>query len=237
MSTGRDAAALPPTSEETRDPSGSSAFDRVTKRWGELRFMDEPRAALLRDLIVEEGATDLLEIGFWKGKSTAYFAAILEDLGRGRVVTIDREAVRNKQPNVNVVLADLGLRHRATPVFADRSHTWELCKMLEDGNGPRFDLCYFDGGHTWDVTGFGILLVDMLLRPGGMLIVDDLNWTIEKSLERNPKDAPHYKGFSADERAARTVELAWRHIVPYLGYVDVRVEPRFNWGIARKPRG
>ena len=64
-----------------------------------------------------------------------------------------------------------------TPILPFRSFTWELQKLIAQVPRPRFDLCYFDGGHTWDNTGFGVLLVDILLRPGGILVLDDMNWS------------------------------------------------------------
>jgi predicted O-methyltransferase YrrM len=211
-----------------------SNFDRVTSQFGDLNFMNEPRAAFMRDLIVSENASQLLEIGFWKGKSSAYFAAILEDLGRGHLTTIDRASVEHKKPNIRTVLADLGLSHRVTPIFAQRSHTWEMTKMIRMTPRPQFDFCYFDGGHTWDMTALGLVLVDMLLKPGALLVVDDLTWTINKSEIRRPSAAKLYQDYSADEREATSVQMAFDIIVPRLGYTDLRIEDRFAWGIARK---
>lgn len=211
-----------------------SKFDEVTRRFGSLKYMDEARAVRARALIAEHGCADLLEIGFHKGKSSAYFAAMLEDQGRGHLTTIDRMAARAHQPGIGDVLGELGLSHRVTPIFAERSHTWELARMLEAPSAPRFDFCYFDGGHTWDTTGFGLVLVDMLLKPGGVLLVDDLNWSINRSVTATPGRAKAYEGYSEDEKAAQGVDLAFRTILPHLGYRDLsRVE--FSWGVAIKP--
>lgn len=211
-----------------------SYLDKVTETWGDLRFMDEDRAKYLRDLIAAENCRNLLEIGFWKGKSSAYFAAILEDLGRGHLTTIDRKKSLALSPGIGEVLAKVGLTHRVTPIFAHRSHTWVMARMLERTPRPQFDFCYFDGGHTWDDTGFGLLLVTMLLRPGGILVVDDLRWSIKSTIARNPKAETMYAAHSANERNARPVMMAWKTIVPYLGYEDMRVVDQFKWGIARK---
>lgn len=212
-------------------------FDQVTEKYGDLSFMNAPRAEVMRKLIAEENASTLLEVGFWKGKSSAYFAAILEDLGRGHLTTIDRKVVENKSPNIRSVLEDLKLSHRVTPIFAERSHTWEMSKMIQQAPRPQFDLCYFDGGHTWDMTALGLVLVDMLLKPGGLLVVDDLNWTIDGSIARHPGEGKNYDEYSADERAAMPVQMAYDIILGRLGYTDFRIEKRFAWGIARKPRG
>jgi hypothetical protein len=107
--------------------------------------------------------------------------------------------------------------------------------MLQQEVGPQFDLCYLDGGHTWDVTGFGFLLVDMLLRPGGIIVLDDLDWTISKSVKHNPQSAKNYERYSQDEKDAKGVRLVWDTIVPHLGYDREEVKA-LQWGVARKPR-
>ena len=211
-----------------------SAFDRVTDTWGDLKYMDLPRAEYLRGLIATNDLRDLLELGFYKGKSSAYFGAMLEDLGRGHLITMDRATARGHRPGIVDVLADLGLSHRVTPIFADRSFTWELGSMLEQTPRPRFDFCYLDGGHTWDVTGFAFLLVDMMLRPGGIIVLDDLDWSIATSPQaRTPDGQRTYAAYSDDEKAAKGVRMTFTHIAHHLGY-DVEEVPRFHWGIARK---
>jgi predicted O-methyltransferase YrrM len=208
----------------------------VTKKWGELKYMDEPRADLVCSLITENKCADLLEVGFFQGKSSAYFAAILEDQGHGHLTTIDIQAVANKEPNIASVLESLGLSHRVTPIYAERSYTWVFAEMLQQDPRPQFDFCYFDGGHLWDMTGFGVVLVDMLLKPGGLLLLDDMGWTIDKSISRDPATrAKRFERFSAAEKAARPVRMVWDLILPRLGYEEKHEYKRFGWGLARKP--
>lgn len=211
-----------------------SAFDRVTTTWGDLKYMDLPRAEYLRELIVTNDLQDLLELGFYKGKSSAYLGAVLEDLGRGHLTTMDRATARGHKPGIADVLADVDLSHRVTPIFAHRSFTWELGTMLEQTPRPQFDFCYLDGGHTWDVTGFAFLLVDMMIKPGGIILLDDLNWSIEGSPQaRTPAGQKTYEAYSDDEKAAKGVRMTFDHIADHLGY-DVEEVPKFQWGIARK---
>ena len=101
-------------------------FEKVRSSFGNLEYMRHPQAKLLRDLIIKQDARDVLEIGFFHGKSSAYFASILEDLGRGHLVTLDRDTARKRKPNIEQVLSILDLAHRVTPIYAHRSYTWEL---------------------------------------------------------------------------------------------------------------
>jgi predicted O-methyltransferase YrrM len=211
-----------------------SAFDRVTETWGDLKYMNLARAKFLRELIVTNDLQDLLELGFFKGKSSAYLGAVLEDLGRGHLTTMDRASARGHQPGITDVLEKVDLSHRVTPIFAHRSFTWELGSMLEQTPRPQFDFCYLDGGHTWDVTGFGFLLVDMMMKPGGIILLDDLDWSIASSPQaKTPGGQKTYEAYSDDEKAAKGVRMTFEHIADHLGY-DIEEVPKFQWGIARK---
>lgn len=210
-------------------------LESVTRNFGDLPYMDLRQAELMRDFIIEHDARDILEIGFFHGKSSAYFAAILEDLDRGHLVTIDRETAREREPNIEQVLSVLDLTHRVSPVFAERSYTWEMAKMIQAKPRQEFDLCYFDGGHTWDGTGYGFVLVDMLLRPGGWIIFDDLKWTIDNAMREQARTPKHWRTFSTDERRTPAVQLVFDLLVPHLGYTDLHTINGGWWGVARKP--
>jgi len=211
-----------------------SKFDEITEGFRKVKYMNEARARVLRALVEEHDARDILEIGFFRGKSSLYIGAMLEDRGGGRLVTIDRKSAAGLKPNIHDLLHRSGLGHRVTPLFAYRSFTWELLKLIRSEPRPAFDLCYFDGGHTWDDTGFGFVLVNMLLRPGGVIVFDDIDWSIENSPAYN-KDPAQMAPYSEDERTAATVRLVWDVLVPEFGYERIREIDRVGWAVARKP--
>ncbi|MEX2123392.1 MAG: class I SAM-dependent methyltransferase [Woeseia sp.] len=210
-------------------------FEKVRSTFDDLKYMRHPQATFIRDFVAKHDARDILEIGFYHGKSSAYFAAILEDLGRGHLLTIDLWNAKRREPNIGQVLSALDLAHRVTPVFAERSYTWELAKIIRATPRPQFDMCYFDGGHTWDATGFGFALVDMLLRPGGWILFDDLEWTVESAMEDRADMPRQWRACSPDERATPAVKLVFDLLVPHLGYIDRHTVNDGRWGIARKP--
>ena len=211
-----------------------SKFDLVTEKFASVPYMREAQAAALRELIIANQAENILEIGFYQGKSSTYIAAILEDQKRGHLTTIDLKSAVARKPNIHDLLDACDLAHRVTPVIAHRSYTWELQKMIHAG-GQRFDFCYFDGGHTWDGTGFGVLLVDMLLKPGGILLLDDMSWSIAGSpyFQSKPALAERY---SEDEAATETVRRVSELILPHLGYTMEQELTELRWGVARKAR-
>jgi len=215
-------------------------FDECTQKYEKLPYMNRARALYMRDFIKRSDISNILEIGFFHGKSSAYFAAILEDQGSGHLTTIDMNNAKNRNPNIFDVIQSLNLSHRVTPLFAQRSHTWELAKLIQMNPRPQFDFCYFDGGHTWDVTGFGFLLVDMLLKPGAWIAFDDMDWTISKSIIHNldirPKLEETYKNYSLDEKESTGVRMVYELIGPHLNYTNFFEEKKFGWGFAQKQK-
>ena len=207
-------------------------FDEVSEKLAHVPYMTANRAAKMRELVIETDASSILELGFYQGKSTCYLAAMLEDRGKGHITTIDLDSAKKLSPNIHENLAALGIEHRVTTVYAKRSYTWELARMIK--RGDRFDLCYLDGGHTWDNTGFGFVLVDLILRPGGIIVLDDMSWSIAKSIAATDAFARRYARYDDDEKEEKVIKLVWDTVVPRLGY-EREYARRLNWGIARKP--
>jgi len=207
-------------------------FDEVGEKYRKLKWMNEERADYMRSFIEKNDLRDIMEIGFLHGKSSAYFAAILEDRRAGHLTTFDLKAALNRDPNIFEILDSLQLGHRVTTCMAERSYTWELSKLIQTDPRPQFDFCYYDGGHTWDFTGFGFLLVDMLLKPGGWIAFDDLNWTIDD--DKSPQWQANFDGYSTDEKQSPGVRMVYELIAPHLGYGNFFEEKRFGWGFAQK---
>jgi predicted O-methyltransferase YrrM len=212
-----------------------SSIEEVDARWHDLPYMKLNRARYLRSFIREHKISSILELGFYHGKSAAFMAAILEEMGGGgHIVTMDQQSAKERTPRIEETLSSLNLQHRVTPVYAERSFTWELCKLLERKPRPQFDFCYIDGAHTWDGTGYAFFLVDLLLKPGGWVIFDDLDWSIAESAgaKKNPEN---FKQYSEEEKKALQVRKVWELLVPERGYRHRREEKKLEWGIAQKP--
>jgi predicted O-methyltransferase YrrM len=213
-------------------------LDRVEKAFPGLPYMKPAQAAFIRDLVNTHELDNLLELGTFQGKGTAYMALMQEERGRGHVTTLDVDVCLEHAPNVEQVITTLGLSHRVTVRLTKRSFTHTLMKMLEETPRPLFDFAYIDGAHTWDGSGFAFFLVNMMLKPGGWIIFDDLDWTIvdaeaRRSVRQNGAKGPIYRTYSDEEKRLPLVRKVWELLVPEAGYVN-RHE-RDNWGIAQKP--
>jgi predicted O-methyltransferase YrrM len=210
-----------------------AAIALVDEQFGGLPFMTTTKALSLGALIKREGLSNLLELGTYHGKSTAYMAAILEAMGRGRLVTIDRVDAEAKNPNVYKILRDLKLSHRVQVYFEQKSLTWRLMRLIEEHESPCFDFCYFDAGHSWDVTGYAFFLVDRLLKPGGWVVFDDLDWTYEGMIKPGQPIQDFLARMPEDERRTAQVRKVWDLLVcRSTGYEGHEVIGK--WGLARK---
>jgi predicted O-methyltransferase YrrM len=207
-------------------------FEDVDRLVAGTKYMSSRQGQLVYEFLVGQKLGRVLELGFAHGKSTCYLAAAADELGGdAHVLTMDRKGVLDREPNLHQLLDRCGLADRVTPVIAETSYTWELMKLLERDPQPRFDFAYIDAGHTWDVTGFGFLLVDRLMAPGGWVLFDDLDWTLATSPAL--RDAPETRRLPEEQRTAPQVRKVFELLVrTHPDYVEVH--ERDGWGWARK---
>jgi predicted O-methyltransferase YrrM len=161
-------------------------------RWEDTRdavagipFMTAEQGRRIYDHVRETRPEIVLELGTGYGVSAAYIAAALDENGTGRLVSVDHRSSASKYPPAETVAkASADLLSVVEFVREDASsYTWWLRARLEertdkDGNtGPLYDFCYLDGAHHWTIDGLAVFLVERLLRPGGWLLLDDLDWS------------------------------------------------------------
>jgi predicted O-methyltransferase YrrM len=204
----------------------------IKERLGDLPYMRLEQGEKVFNLIQTNRLHKCLELGFYHGVSSAYIAGAIDQLGRGSLTTIDLKRARNLQPNIDEVLTRVGLKAWVEYYFEPTSYNWRLMKFLEEGLQGTFDFCYIDGGHTWYSTGFAFFLVAKLLRPGGWIIFDDLNWTHEGEAVRGTR---RIKAMPAEERRTPQVRKVYELLVKSDPSFDLCFEEG-SWGYARKRR-
>ena len=213
-----------------------SLLENISDKYRDIPYMGFKKASFLRNIIVDNGYSDLLELGFFHGKSSLLFAAILEDKNKGHLTTLDLFSAKDRTPNIDQLLGQENLSHRVSPVYCYRSYNWELMKLIQDSSLPRYDFCYLDGGHTLDHTGLGFFLVDKLLHVGGTIVFDDLDWTLAGNptyKEELSRGNDIYASYCTQEKNTPAVRLIFENLVQRSNY-ECTVEENFNWGLARK---
>lgn len=204
--------------------------DIVVDRVAGVPHMHSARGRELTTWLLSHRPNRILELGTSHGVSSCYLAAAAQEYG-GRVTTIDRRGIEKLDPNVWQLLGDLGLSEVVEVTVAERSFTWELMKIIRDKPDRRFDFCFFDGGHSWDVTGYAFFLVDRLLEPGSWILFDDLDWSYSASPSLS-QSAPA-KRLSEEEFTAKQIGLVFDLLVGgQEGYDHLTRDG--NWGWAFK---
>jgi predicted O-methyltransferase YrrM len=169
-----------------------------------------------------------LELGVGHGVSAVYIGAALEANGLGTLTSVDRRSAEGRRPSARSVIEQAGLSARVEVIFEETSYTWFLHDALGDqlASGriePRYDFVFIDGAHTWDVDALAFLLADRLLRPGGWILFDDLDWKLD---ERWPSVPPRQRSL------AQVTEIWDLLVVTHSDYDQFHCDG--HWGWARK---
>jgi predicted O-methyltransferase YrrM len=140
----------------------------------DLPLVDAEVGALLRVLALAAGARRVLEIGTAIGYSGIWMAGVLPK--DGMLITMEVDEVRAQIARENFARA--GLADRVNVIVGDAQ------RMLNKIAGP-FDLIFQDG----DKKQYGPMLDTLvaLLRPGGLLVTDNVLWNGEVVPGFNPK--------------------------------------------------
>jgi predicted O-methyltransferase YrrM len=195
--------------------------------------MDPERGREIYEFVRETRCTSVLELGFAHGVSSCYIGAALKANGAGTLTTIDRDAVRELDPNIETMLKAADLQGWVRPIYTPICYTWELMRMIErtpTGQGT-FDFAFIDGAHSWLRDGFAFFLVDRLLKPGGWVLFDDLAWTFGRS--RVLGQTEMVRAMPAEERETPQIGKVYELLVRrHPSYTDFRDDGW--WGWARK---
>jgi predicted O-methyltransferase YrrM len=208
----------------------------VTQIVGDVPHMTKSKGAVIYNMIRDNAIVDILELGTAHGTSSCYMAAALDEKGTGSVCTIDRKSALTRKPNVTELLKSCNLETYVTPVLVSTSYNWELLKIIEQQtrNGycePLYDLCYIDGAHNFEIDCCAFFLVDKLMKPGGLILFDDLNWTYADS--PSFKDTDWVKQMDEDEKSTPHIKKLVENIVmPHPNYSDFDFFE--DWFMAKK---
>jgi predicted O-methyltransferase YrrM len=185
----------------------------------------------IHELVKQERARYVLELGFNWGVSSCYIAAALRHNG-GHLVTIDLTSRAAFYPGIERFLSQLGLDNTCTVFFETSTYNWRLREFLRMPEPPAFDLIFLDGAHLFEPDGLAFVLGERLLRGGGMFLFDDYRWTIQGSphFQRNPGLVQHY---SEQEKLTPHVKEVFELLVqPHPNIAETWLDG--PWAFARK---
>ena len=213
-------------------------FEAIAEAVRGFRNMSPEQGRRVYDHVRSTRPAEILELGTSYGVSAAYMAAALEANGEGRVTTVDH--VRSNPPQELLERVDPAVVRRINLVrIDDSSYDWWLKEQVaarSDAAGncePVYDFCYLDGAHNWTVDGFAVVLIERLLRPGGWLLLDDLNWDY-RSDPHGMRERGVFFPLSQSERSTPHIRGVFDLLVkPNPAFGELRIEDE-DWGWARK---
>lgn len=209
-----------------------SVFDAVSALEISPARLTGKDAIALRHRLLGETPQSILELCQEPSQLTLFLAALLEDQGDGALTSF-HSASGHVSKQIKKHLTQLGLLERVTSIQSGRSYTWAIERLLSAQERMVFDVCVLSGNKTWDASGFGAVLADMLLRPGGLMVLTDINWSMAGSpyFQSRPDLTQKYE---ADELRAQPVQLVMELILPHLGYEILDTPECKSFGLARK---
>jgi hypothetical protein len=146
-------------------------------------------------------------------------------------VSVDHESGHEWRPNARELVKRAGFE-RIVELHVDPiSYTWHLKRNLARYSEEPFDFVFIDGAHNWDTDGFAFFLVDRVLKPGGWVLFDDLNWTYASSPALS--DSPLVRDMSEEAKLTPQIRDVWEMLVlPHPAYGHFLEDN--GWGWAQK---
>ncbi|MCK5032601.1 MAG: class I SAM-dependent methyltransferase [Calditrichia bacterium] len=208
-------------------------FGKIEKILKNIPHTPPEDGKILYDFIIENKCNNILELGFENGTSTCYMAAALDEIGSGKILTIDRKETIGIEPDIHALLKQTNLEKYVEPIYAHNTYIWELMKIIEEQTETRecipiFDFCFIDGAHTWDVDGFAFFLIDKLLKPGYWVLFDDLNWKFAES--HTLKNTTFVQNMPEDEKKSAQIERVFTLLVSqHPNFINHKIVNRWGW--------
>jgi predicted O-methyltransferase YrrM len=202
---------------------------------GLLFLLQKQTMESIYNCVLVSRARSCLELGTGYGASTCIIAAALDELGGGKITTVDMMV---REPIGVDVLAAHTCLSKYIDIRADNAgYNWYLAEVIQrqtkDVNcEPCFDFCFLDGAHEWGPDALAAFLVTRLLRPGAWMALDDLDFKLrgcQQGWENKFADR------SAKELDARQVQMVFDLVVRQSPeFTDLTVADAGRTGWARK---
>lgn len=178
----------------------------------------------LKNVVAHERARRTLETGFAFGLSASFIIeGMLESGGEFVSHTSIDPFQRDSWDNSGLyTLRYLDLSRHATLIEQDSL----LALPGLVAQGQVFDFGFVDGGHLFEHIFCDTLYMTRLVRPGGLIVLDDMWMPATKRalsyfttnlglIHENPSDTTPGRRFGVLRLPEKPVERAWDHFVPF----------------------
>lgn len=197
------------------------------------RRLTASEALSFRSRLAGESPNNILEICRDPSQITISLAALLFDQGKGTLTTFN-SAANSGGKQAKRYLSEHELAPYVFSISYGRSYSWALERIVASDERQEFDICVLNGNKSWDQTSQNALMADMLLRPGGLMVLMDQNWSMA--------DSPHFKrepeltkNYDTDELNSKPVKLTVDLVLSHLNYQKISAPELEHIAFSRKP--
>jgi predicted O-methyltransferase YrrM len=150
----------------------------------------------LQEIIRNERPQISIEVGCAYGISSLYICEALREVSAAKHIIID--------PYQHSLWEDIGIANLRRAGYADiidfhEVFSYQHLSRLTEERVP-IDFAFIDGQHNFDYVLVDFFLIDKLLRPGGIVIFDDLSHPPIRSVCRYVLSNLHYKCLGPQSR-------------------------------------
>ena len=132
----------------------------------------------LKSIISEVKPHISLEVGLGYGISALFICEALSKLSSPRHIVIDPHQLQSTATHIS--FEGIGLEnlkkagYESMIEFHDAPSYLALPSLVSQG--VKVDFAFIDGWHTFDFASMDFFYVDLLLPPGGVVVIDDTNF-------------------------------------------------------------
>jgi predicted O-methyltransferase YrrM len=152
----------------------SEILKHIDQSSGDIPFTHTQACHLLFHLAVSFVRPQIVEVACGYGKATLYLA-VAAKAKQGHLWTVDVAAPRWNGRNAEELIRRHTLQNYCD-IMLDQDARWFLLDVFKKRPNYWIDLAYVDASHTVEDDSFVALALWTHLRPGGLLVFDDLDW-------------------------------------------------------------
>jgi len=220
-------------------------FETAHKVLKGIPFISETNARVLYDFIIANKLSNCLELGFAHGVASGYMAAAIDELGGGKLTSVDLiETNAAFDPPIEKLLKELNLEKYVEIHRMQTGYNWFLHNDIKaqtvDGNvcKPKYDFCIIDGPKNWTIDSSAFFLADKLLKDNGWMIFDDYEWTYANADgKREVTDGITHRKLSQEElHTPQVKEIFQLLVLQHPAYSNFKIAVDGDWVWAQKKK-
>jgi len=186
----------------------------------------------LQEVISESRPEVSLEIGLGYGVAALFMCGALSKLPKQRHIAIDPYQFRASSTHISFEGTGLYNLRKAGYGWMVELHAEPSYLALPSlvAQGIKVDFAFIDGWHTFDYASVDFFYVDLLLRCGGIVVIDDTDfpsvWELCKYVVTN-------RAYRV-ARCLKSADVATRHPVRWSRKNGVRKLARWYWQLTHR---